>query len=82
MKQYDVDVIEEMVKDGRNLEGCSIAIAWWANNPQRRKNNDGTFTMLNCEINEDGSFVAVGFAPVHIPKVAVKAFRETNFVCL
>mgnify|MGYP000860180188 CR=1 FL=1 len=78
-QQYDVDVIEEMVKDG-NQEGCSIA--WWANYPQRIKNNDGTFTMLNCEMNEDGSFTVVGFAPVHIPKEAVKTFKKTNFVCL
>ena len=79
MKQYDVDVIEDMVRDG-NQEGCSIS--WWANQESRNKNNDGTFTMLNCERNRDGSFTAVGFQPVHIPKEAVKNFKETDFIYL
>ncbi len=78
-KQYDVDVIRDMVKDG-NQDGCSIS--WWANFEHRKDNNDGTFTMFNCEKDSNGDFVAVGLEPVRIPKEAIKACRVSKTLCL
>ena len=71
-KQYDVYVIESLV-DKNHSEGCDLA--WWANNPQRQKGDDGTFVMFNCERNSDGSFVAVGFVPVYIPEKCIKRYE-------
>ncbi len=78
-KQYDVDVIRDIVKDG-NRDDCSIS--WWANRDSLKVNGDGTFTMINCEKCDNGDFISIGFQTVHIPKEAVKRFREATIICL
>ena len=53
---------------------------WWADSHETKK--DGTFIMYNCEKNKDGSFTAVGFAPVYISKEYVKKYKESAVLCL
>ena len=78
-KQYNVYVIKKIID--RNKDE-NKDLMWWADNLEIKKRKDGTFIMYNCEKNKDGSFTAVGFAPVYISKKYVKKYEESAILCL
>jgi hypothetical protein len=72
-KQYDVYVIESLVDKVGDANYPDLT--WWANRPDRRRGEEGTFVMMGCEMLANGDFESVGFAPVHIPKKCVKRYE-------
>ena len=74
MPQYNVHVIESLVEQ---TDEDSVDLSWWSKRPDRKRGEDGTFIMFGCEMEDNGDFHSVDFAPVHIPKKCVKKYEKS-----